>query len=276
MNIIKADLYRIFKGKAIYISLLIIVVMALFSTVGMSAGTIGISAGSNIDINDVEVLEKISSVNSLGEYRKVMKSFGTFPLDKDIIGQNDNLYYIFIVITVIVLSVDFSNKSIKNTISSAISRKEYYFSKLILLLGLGTFLILFNNYLNYFLNLVINGKDFATPIVEFTKLTIIQLPLLYGIISLLTCFAFVFRKTSMFNSISIPFVILIQLIGTGIINLFKINADWFYDYEISFALSNLTKNPTNGYVISCIVLGIVYIVIFNIIGYNSFKKTEIK
>ena len=56
MNIIKADLYRIFKGKAIYISLLIIVVMALFSTVGMSAGTIGISTGSNIDINDVEFL----------------------------------------------------------------------------------------------------------------------------------------------------------------------------------------------------------------------------
>lgn len=276
INIIKSDLYRIFKGKAIYIVLAIIIILTLVNVVGMSTGSIGLNVGANLDATDIEMLDELNKVNSLEEYREVMKSHGNFTLDKDIISQNINLYYFFIVITVIVLATDFSNKSIKNTISSAISRKEYYFSKLLLTLGLCTVLILFNNYLSYFLNLIINGEKFSTPLPEFTKLTIIQLPLLYGIISLLVCFAFVLKKTALFNSISISFVMGVQLIGMGIINLFKIKADWFYDYEIQLALAKLVNNPTNKHMVSCIILGIVYVIIFNIIGYYSFKKAEIK
>ena len=213
---------------------------------------------------------------ALREFRKIMKDMGEIQLDKDIIGANANLYYFFIVITVIVLVNDFSHKSIKNSISSAISRKEYYFAKLLLILGLGTFLIFFNNYGTYILNLIINGKGFSTPLLEFTKLTIVQLPLLYGIISLLVCFAFVLKKTSLFNAISISFIMVIELIVVSVVNLFKIKADWFYNYEIQSALSKLVNNPTNKYIISCAILGIVYMIIFNLIGYYAFKKTEIK
>ena len=275
INIIKSDLYRILKGKAIYIVLAVITILSVVSIVGMSPGHIGLSIGSNKDMSDLELMEAISSAKTLGEFREIMKNNGAFALDKDIVGANVNLYYFFIVIAVIVLATDFSNKSIKNTISSAISRKEYYFSKLLLILGLGTFLILFNNYGTYILNLIINGKEFSTPLLEFTKLTIIQLPLLYGIISLLVCLAFVLKKTSLFNSISIPFIIVVQLIATGIINLFKLNADWFNNYEIQLALTKLVNNPTNKYIVSCALLGIAYIVIFNTIGYYAFKKAEI-
>ncbi len=276
INIIKSDLYRILKGKAIYIVLAVITILTVVSVVGMSPGHFGLSIGSNVDMSDLELMEEISSAKTLGEYREIMKNNRSFALDKDIVGTNVNLYYFFIVIAVIVLATDFSNKSIKNTISSAISRKEYYFSKLLLILGLGTFLILFNNYGTYILNLIINGKAFSTPLLEFTKLTIIQLPLLYGIISLLVCLAFVLRKTSLFNSISIPFIIVVQLIATGIINLFKLNADWFNNYEIQLALTKLVNNPTNKYIVSCAILGVAYIVIFNTIGYYAFKKAEIK
>ena len=44
-----------------------------------------------------------------------MKSQGEFKLDKEILGQNVNLYYVFIVITVVTLCVDFSNRTVKNT-----------------------------------------------------------------------------------------------------------------------------------------------------------------
>ena len=156
------------------------------------------------------------------------------------------------------------------------SRKEYYFSKLLLILGLSTFLILFNNYGAYLLNLIINGKAFSTPLLEFTKLTIIQLPLLYGIISLLVCLAFVFKKVSLFNSISIPLIVVIQIIMISVTNLFKLNITWINDYEIQTALIKLVDSPTNTYIISCIILGVAYCAIFNIIGYYSFKKAEIK
>ena len=276
INIIKSDLYRILKGKAIYIVLLVIIAMLTVSVVAMSPGNIGVSNTADMEASDLELIAKLSTTKTLGEYRKIMKESGAFSLDKDIIGANSNLYYLFIVIVVIVIATDFSNKSIKNSISSAISRKKYYISKLVLTLGLGTFLILFNNYSTYILNLIINGKEFSTPLLEFTKLTIVQLPLLYGIISLLVCFAFVLKKTSLFNSIAIPFLMIVQLIITGITNLCKVKADWYTNYGIQTALTKLVNNPTNKYIITCAILGIAYIIIFNVIGYYVFKKSEIK
>ncbi len=276
INIIKSDLYRILKGKAIYIVLTIITILIMVSVVGLSAGTIGLSFDTGSDTSDVGLATEVNNAKTLGEYRRIIKNSGAFALDKEIIGTNTNLYYFFIVITVIVLAADFSVKSIKNTISSAISRKEYYFSKLLLVLGLSTFLVLFNNYGAYLLNLIINGKAFSTPLLEFTKLTIMQLPLLYGIISLLVCLAFVFKKVSLFNSISIPLIVIVQIIMISVTNLFKLNATWINDYEIQTALMKLVNNPTNKYVVYCAILGVMYIIIFNIIGYYSFKKAEIK
>ena len=62
----------------------------------------------------------------------------------------------------------------------------------------------------------------------------------------------------------------------SVTNLFKLNATWINDYEIQTALMKLVNNPTNKYVVYCAILGVMYIIIFNIIGYYSFKKAEIK
>lgn len=274
-NMMRADLYRILKGRAIYIILAIIILMSTVSIIGMSSGYIGLSVGSNNSTENIEWSEKLETASSLKEYRKIMKNQGEFELDKDILGQNANLYYIFIVIVVIVLTTDFSAKTIKNTLSSAITRKQYYFSKLILILGLCTFIILFNNYFVYFSNLIINGRKFSSSLGDITKITLVQLPLLYGIISLLVFLAFIFQKTSTFNTISIPFIMVIQLIVTGIASLFKLKIDWFYNYEFQSALNNLVHNSTNNYILKCALLGIIYILVFNLIGYYSFKKSEI-
>ncbi len=275
LSIIKSDLYRIFKGKAIYIAILIILFLNITSAIGISAGHIGMSVGSTVDVTDSETLAEVASAKSLKEFREIMKSQGPFKLDKEVIGQNVNLYYIFIVIVVSVLCTDFSNKCIKNTLSSAISKRKYYLSKMILTFGICILLVLFNNYSFYFLNLFINGNEFASSLLDIGKYSIVQLPLICGIISMLVCFAFLFKKTSAFNTISIPFIMVVQLIGFGIINLLHIKADWFYNYELQFALANLVSNPTTSYIIKCTLLGIFYIIIFNVVGYYSFKKADI-
>lgn len=276
INIIKADLYRIFKGKAIYITFAVILTMIIVSCIGMSAGYIGISTGSQSTSWDMETMTALKEANNLTEYRNVIKNHGAFELDREIIGQNGNLYYLFIVIVVLSLSTDFSNKSIKNTLSSAITRKQYYFSKLILTAFLGTLFTLFNNYFSYFFNLIINGSAFAMPFMEATKITLLQLPLLYGIISLLVCFAFVLQKTALFNTISISFILILQMLVMAITHLFRIKDIWFYKYEFQVALAQLANTTAAKYMIACTILGIVYIVLFNIIGYTIFKKCEIK
>lgn len=242
----------------------------------MTAGHIGMADMTVPSKEEQKMTVETKDINDIMKLRKFIKQNFEFELDKKVIGTNINLYYLFIIITVTVISTDFSTKAIKNTLSSAISRKKYYTSKVFLIFFLSTALIFFNNYFFYFLNLIMNGPKFSSSFIEILKTTLIQLPLLYGIISLLICFAFVFKKTATFNTVSIPFILLFQLIVMGTINLFRIQTDLFYKYEIQNALHHLIANPTNNYILNCTLLGIFYIIIFNIIGYCSFRNTEIK
>ena len=278
INIIKSDLYRVFRGKAIYVAIIIILLLAVVSCFSMSPGHIGITSSSDAQplVKDEELLEKVFETNSILETRELMKEYGAYPLDKSQLGANANLYYFFIIVVVIVLVTDLSNSTAKNTLSSAISRKKYYLSKLITCIGLGTFLVLINNYGSYMINLIMNGKEFSAGILEITKLTILQLPILYGIISMLVCIGFCFRKTGTFNSITIPLIIVIQLIIMGIATLFHLDANNILNYEFQYMIGNLISNPSNAYILKTLVLAIFYIVIFNVIGYRVFRKTEIK
>jgi len=198
-----------------------------------------------------------------------------YEVDKAILGANANLYYLFIVIIVIVITTDFSNNTIKNTISSTIARNKYYFSKLITAILLCTITIIINNYGTYFINILINGPKFSSNLIEITKITIYQLPLMYGIISLLLSISTITKKTSTFNTITIPLIMTFQLLILGFISLFKVNHNiLLYEYQV--ALYNLTFSKDSTYIFKIALLGIIYIIIFNTIGYNFFKKTEIK
>lgn len=278
INIIKSDLYRIFRGKAIYIAIIIILAMITMSCYELSPGSIGVNVGySSSEIEESmteEDMQSLQSDFSLANVRKVMKNY-PHELDKEIVAANANLYYIFIVIIVIITSTDFSNSSIKNSISSAISRKKYYLSKLFLSLILSTGLILINNYGAYFINLLMNGSSFSSNLGEITKCTLYQLPYLYGIISVLTCICFVTKKTAIFNTVSIPLLAVFQLVLSGVIKLFNIKVP-LMNYEFQTALGCLTENPTNLYLMRCVIIGGVAIILFNLIGYYSFKKTEIR
>lgn len=277
INVIKSDLYRILKGKAIYITIIVMFIFMGLSIFELSPGYIGANVGPS-EKEEVVLSEADKKlyyeVDSIFEERKIMKKY-PYELDKAIVGVNANLYYIFIVVIVIVLSTDFSNSTAKNTLSSSISRKKYYFSKLITGLGLCTLFILINNFGTYFVNLLINGKPFSSSIGEIAKVTLYQLPLIYGIISLLVCICVSVKKTSIFNTITIPFLVVCELIFMGIISFFKVNPD-FMNYEYQVALQILAGNPTNKFIMETVVLGIAYIIIFNLIGYYMLKKAEIK
>jgi len=278
INLIKSDLYRIFKGKAVYITTLITILFIILNTFQLNPGWIGVN-NSILDQNTEQHIskkdqEKIYKANSIIEERKIMKKY-PYEVDKAILGANANLYYLFIVIIVIVITTDFSNNTIKNTISSTIARNKYYFSKLITAILLCTITIIINNYGTYFINILINGPKFSSNLIEITKITIYQLPLMYGIISLLLSISTITKKTSTFNTITIPLIMTFQLLILGFISLFKVNHNiLLYEYQV--ALYNLTFSKDSTYIFKIALLGIIYIIIFNTIGYNFFKKTEIK
>ena len=279
LNMMKADMYRIVRGKAIYIITLIIIALEIVNIISISAGAISMGINPNLvtgDEYDYEYLEKLEKANSISEYRKIIKDNGGFELDTDIMAENGNFYYIIIVLVIIVVTCDFSNKSVKNTLSSAISRKKYYISKMLLLYLITTIVLVFNTYFSHFLNLLVNGSSFVSSIGNVTKILLLQLPLIYGIITLLGSIAFITRKTSIFNAISIPLIAVVELIAMGICTLFRLDAVKIFEYDFTFMLRNIANNQTDTLIMKSLVLAIVYIVLFNIVGYFVFKKSEVK
>ncbi len=277
-NIIKSDLYRLFKGKAIYITVFIMAVMLGLSIYELQPGYIGVTSGGLEQMyeEDPEEITDMRDMNaqSLAEARKMFKQY-PYELDKAILGTNANLYYLFVIIIAVIISVDFSKRTVKNTISSAVSRRKYYFSKLICCLLTCTILVLLNNYGMYIVNRLVNGEGFSSGLETITRVTLYQLPIMYGIISLLVCISVVVKKGSAFNAISIPLLIVAQILLSLFVKIFKIKSGIF-NYEYQTVLGKLAGSPENNYIIKCVMLGIIYIVIFNVIGYYSFKKAEIK
>ena len=277
-NIIKSDLYRLLKGKAIYITVLIMAVMLGLSIYELQPGYVGVTGGGLEQMYEEDPEEMTDmrdmDVQSLAEARKMYKQY-PYELDKAILGTNANLYYLFIILIAVIISADFSKRTVKNTIASAVSRRKYYFSKLICCILTCTMLVLLNNYGMYFGNRLVNGEDFSSSMAAITKVTFYQLPIMYGIISLLVCISVVVKKGSAFNAISIPLLIVAQLVLSLFVKIFKIKGGIF-NYEYQTVLGKLAGSPENNYIIKCVMLGIIYIVIFNVIGYYSFKKAEIK
>ena len=149
INIIKSDLFRLFKGKGIYIIITLIIGFSVINAYGLSPLHVGLNMTENKFSYglDEEWSEKLYDSRSLAETREILLNHGDFKADIVSLAQNNVIYYFMIAIVVIILSTDFSCNTIKNSISTNISRKKYYFSKLLLSLGIGTILLFSYSYI---------------------------------------------------------------------------------------------------------------------------------
>ena len=65
LNIIKSDLYRLLKGKSLYIVIAIIIAMAALSAITLSPGHIGVNVGTTDVAMDPETITKITEAKHL-------------------------------------------------------------------------------------------------------------------------------------------------------------------------------------------------------------------
>lgn len=284
INMIRADLYRIFKNIGIYIAFAILLLMLAISIYMVSPGNLGTAS---VTVNDVTIsnessssmLEDLSLEDLHGmriqDLRKLMLKSEGYELDRDILSVNINLYYLFIFIAALAVTVDFSTGSVKNTLSSAISRKTYFFSKTLLVIFLCLLLFLMNTYLAYFGNLIFNNKNLASSLWTVTKISLMQLPPILALASILSSLAFIVKKTSLFNTISIPLIMIAQLIFQFILQVFNIKGDYM-QYEFQIMIKMLANNPSRDYLMRSYLICAVIIILAHALGYVSFHKREVK
>ncbi|MCH5273737.1 MAG: hypothetical protein J1E35_08685 [Lachnospiraceae bacterium] len=277
INMIKADFFRLMRSKGIVIAFVFIMAMIATDIYTVQPGSIGVhvNTGNSVEneISDMSY-EEIQAL-SISEYRKIMLETKGYALDRAVLSANINLYYAFIFVAVIVITADFSASTVKNTLSSAISRNKYFFSKIAVVNICCLGLLFLNTYIMYFSNLIFNNRNLASSLGTVTKITLLQLPPILALVSVLTGFAFLLKKTAVFNTVAIPFIMVFQLLLSVLTMVFKIKEETLY-YVPHMMFIKLSQNPSGHYIFYSYLVCAAMIVMFNLLGLLSFKKTEIK
>lgn len=249
INILKADLYRLSKSKSFYLYWTFIIITYLPTIMSKSSG--GVSIGIAITVPDVK-------------------------LDIEQVARNFTYYFLFLFPIYGLIVCDFGEKTIKNTISSAISRKKYFISKFIIteLFVLISFTI--SNVGFYWMNKLVNGSKYSSSFGEFMKAVGLQICPFMGISAALILVAFVVKKTATFNALTIISPLVYSSIAMVI---YQLGSKHFVEkyllkYEFATQLSGVIA-LSGTYVRNCTILGIALTIISFVAGYVVFTKSEI-
>lgn len=282
INMIKADLYRITKNIAFYIAVGLVLLMIGVSIYLVQPGTVGQTSVGDVSTAQYSQETQLDDMSvqdiydlSAKDIRKVMLNMEGYELDKDVLASNMNLYYIFIFIVVLAIAVDFSAGSVKNTLSSAISRNRYFLSKTLFVFGICILIFFMNTYVCYFANLIFNDGKVSSDLWTVTKISFLQIPPMLALMSILIGLAFTFRKTSVFNVIAIPLVMVFQIIMSLVITLFNLDSK-ITDFELQIMIGRLADEPSGNYIAKSYIYCAVIIIAFLSLGYTSFRKSEIR
>lgn len=277
INMMKADFYRIFRGMGIYIGFAIMVLMIVLDIYTVSAGSISFKVSTEAqpenELNSMSY-DEVSQL-SINEYRKYLLASKNYQLDRDVLAQNINLYYVFIFVGAVLITADFSGGSVKNTLSSAISRRKYFLSKLACVVLCCLVLFFLNTYITYFTNIIFNGSNLALGIGAITRITLLQLPPILALSCILVGFGFVLKRPAAFNTATISFMLVVQMLMSLLSFFFKI-PERVWGFELSNMLARLAYDPSGDYITKSYLVCAAMITIALLLGWSFFKKAEIK
>lgn len=254
INIIKADLYRMTKSKGIlifWISLIVMFALTIFLKDNMAIGAMPIMETKMEDIK----------------------------LDIRQLFFSANFYFLLIFPVYNIIVAEFSEKTIKNTISSSIDKNLYFISKFILtqIYSIGTFVL--SNLVFYAANRLINGTEYSSDFGKFMSYVGWQCFVIFMLVNVLMAAAFLFAKATLFNSITIIFPFVFALIES-ILYSTKSTRKFAEDIILKFDFNQLFVKFASDCSYKEIHTLLTFIFIVSIaafcIGISVFRKREIK
>lgn len=273
LNIMKADLYRMIRGKGLYICILSIIALCSISIYMKSPGHMGFNGGETTN----ETLKATENPTSIEEIREIASN-NTMALDEAMMQVNGNLYYPMIFIVFTLLCLDLSNHTAKNVIATNVSRTTYYLAKLILSCILSICFLTFSTYFGYFGNIIFNHPSNVSNILDITIILLRQIPIFCGIMSVLVMIAIVTKKASRFNGISIMLIMGVQMLLNLLVTIFNFDASMIVQFEFETILRSLAV--VGGISVKTFVIGIgTGIALFvgsTAIGLTYFNKCNIR
>ena len=251
-NMIKADIYKLIRSKGFYIYLVLMAITYSITLISKMPG--GMTLGM------------------IPEFPEGTK------LDVRMEAFNFTLYFLFIMPVFMVLLSDFSEKTIKNTISSAISREKYYITKALFIELFITVSHLGVNALFYALNSLKNGEKYTSPFSDFYKVTLMQLPVFLFIGALFILLAVVLKRAAQFNALTIiaPIVYTTaELTMYGLKATHDFSEKYLLKSDLSYMLAQFACGCSDSYRNTCYMITGIGTALALLLGYRIFSKGEI-
>jgi len=266
LNLLRADIYRVLKGKAIYITLFILLVNCIMMIISMNAFQTG---AININMPDAVTDELVPNIYVTGVNTPGL-----------IATQMENFLFYLLPVIVIVTGAIFSHNTVKNDIAFGVSRTKLYLSKLILSSVICLLLMLFYVGFCTAMALVINGFGGSAPVghwVELLQIFSSQFVLILGYIGFGVFLAFVTKRTAAVNGGFIAFIF-VPLFILSMLVLINDNLVWLMEYDMFSnvtALANLPYMETRE-ILRALGIGAFVFLGSTISGIMIFRRAEIK
>jgi len=250
INYIRAELYRSFNrvyfwGYTAFISILAVL--------------------SNVVILNVQGHMTPESINSM--FDGLLMETLTLPVFL-VVGFID-----------IVTSDENKNETLRNVVAFGVTRSKIILSKIVatvMLAFIAEIIILVLYFGSVFVILGVNNELIAT-IIMFCKKSLVAIPLWIAAISICTCLAVIIKNNTAF---AFAYVGIFTLTST-IINLISVficeNFKYVENILITKKISEISRGTlTSEIIISSVLIGVIYTVVFTAITILYFEKKEVK
>jgi ABC-type transport system involved in multi-copper enzyme maturation permease subunit len=269
LNIIKADLYRILRGKGFYITIILLLAFIILQTSASSVGTIGVYMTYEEDMDTGTIISEDGG-----------KLFTGMSATFEMMSVTDTLLFFILPFIIFIGSADFSAGTAKNVLANGMPRIKYYLSKLILSCIFCIAVLSLNVILPVVVGTIKNGFGGTLDIGYVGKLARPFLSQLFICIAV-TCvgvfFVFATKRTAAVNGAYIAFYF-VPILTLFTIVQFNSNLEFLYNYDISLNIRKLILIDLldSADIIRAFAIGAFYIIASTIGGILLFKKSEVK
>ena len=263
MNLIRADIYAMVRGKGLYITFGLIFLLNVLIVGAQGSGSVGIHFGDEtlgVETQDFE-FDGIRSVVLL--YTNM-----------------SNMMFFSLPLIILASAPIFTHGTVKNDISWGISRAKLYGSKLCVAMALCVFMVLFYMGTGVAIATVLSGWGGVVPDGYWANLfqTVgAQTLLLMAMVAVGVFFVFTFKRTSLAMGALIVFCF-----APGFAIAFLADTSVFFvrmmDFDLMLGIMRLgyLNQLEMSSVISLLGVGVFYIFVATVGGIVLFKRAEIK
>ena len=268
MNLMRADMYRIFRGKAVYITFGIMVLIVLLTVYVMRVGpTVGVTT------------EPLPEDTTIGELLAPVPEMSGSVAANIALGSMNVLIYMLLPLFIVVATAAFSSGAVKNELPMGISRMKYYFSKLVLS-GLFTILAMLLFFvLHVLMAIPVDGVGYwgSGFVLDSLQIFGAQLFIMLAITAVGIFLCFATRRTGAVIGLYLAFLLapsmIISIIAIGFENAMNL-----LNYELAHQILIFSTFPAReSYeIIRGLLIGAAFLVVPTAVGLALFKRAEIQ